>query len=72
MEVACNSSNREVTMVLKERGARVRRSREVLEGCFLRRDVGIIGVLMNDKRDVKILMQRKDESEEDYANEFAI
>ena len=59
-------------MVLKERGARVRRSREVLEGCFLRRDAEIIGVLMSEKKDVKMLMERKDEKKAEYADEFAI
>jgi hypothetical protein len=59
-------------MVLKERGAQVRRSREVLKGCFLRRDVEIIGVLMSEKKDVKMLMERKDEKEAEYADEFAI
>ena len=72
MEVACNASNKEVAMVLKERGARVRRVREVLEGCFLRRDAGIIGVLMSEKRDVKILMERKNEMVGDHAEEYAM
>lgn len=72
LEVACNSSNREVARVLKERGARVRRAREVLEGCFLRRDTGIIGVLMSDKRDVRKLMESKDLVEVEYTDEFEI
>jgi hypothetical protein len=72
LEVACNASNKEVAMVLKERGARVRRAREVLEGCFQRRDAGIIGVLMSEKRDVKKLMEREEEKEIEYDEEFAI
>ena len=73
MEIACNSSNRDVALVLKERGARVRRMREVLEGCFLRKDAGIIRVLMSEKREVKmLLLERNDENIVEYDDGFVI
>ena len=50
----------------------MRRAREVLEGCFLRRDTGIIGVLMSDKRDVRKLMESKDLVEVESTDELEI